>query len=118
MPAFGAATFWMNGTPAVESLRMRRLLSESGAVTVTVVLNADTGSLMTGPLLTGRGLTAAETEQLPRLADVIRPYFLELSPSLRMDPETGSEALLRAARRAFRERLGRRPVITPQILKL
>ncbi len=25
MPAFGAATFWMNGTPAVEPLRMRRI---------------------------------------------------------------------------------------------
>jgi ribonuclease J len=107
-----------NGELSEHAVRQRRAVGEAGLVVATVVLDRESGALLTGPRLSGQGLTREEDAALPHLADPIRELFLGLSPSERQDQGFAESELAAAVRRVVRERLARRPQVLAQLVKL
>jgi ribonuclease J len=96
----------------------RLRLSETGLLVAVVVIDRSNNGLMTGPVLTGQGLTPEEMALLPRVADEARGLFLELSPALRGDDALVKDELARAVRRAHKQRTGKRPAVMPLVVKI
>jgi ribonuclease J len=107
-----------DGEVAKESLAERRRLANNGVVAAAVVLARD-GRSFAGPVrLTGRGLTREEERVLESGVGDVQALLEEVSPSLRADDAWLREEVVRAVRRVFRERTGRRPPVVPLIFKL
>ncbi len=93
-------------------------LAESGLLVAVVVIDRSNNALMTGPALTGHGLSAEELAALTRVADEARTSFLALSPALRGDDALVKDELARAVRRAHRQLTGKRPWVLPLVVKV
>ncbi|MFN0063274.1 MAG: ribonuclease J [Myxococcaceae bacterium] len=101
-----------------QALQERRMLSQSGIVVVSIVIDHASSGLLTGPRLTGRGLCAEEQALLPTVESDARATFAGLTPSERLNDALASDALLHAVRQSFRSRLGTRPTVLPHVVKL
>ena len=101
-------------------VRDRRHLAEDGVVTVILAVSRQTGEIVEGPDFVVRGLVSpeeeAETFEAARRAVVKR--VREMGPAAVTDVAELQEEVRLAARRFFRKRLGRRPVVVPYILEL
>ncbi len=93
-------------------------MAETGLIVAALVLSRASLDVLSGPQLSGQGLTADEQARLSRVAEDARAFFLEMSPQLRGDDARAREELVRAVRRAFRMQSTKRPVVVPMILKV
>jgi ribonuclease J len=108
---------WGGGHVGPDAISERLSLAD-GIVTAVVVLDRDSGELLTDPQLSGRGLASDEIALLTEASREVRSVLEEISPVLRVDEALTREELARAVRRVFKARLGKRPVVVPQVLKL
>jgi ribonuclease J len=106
------------GVVTQDMIEERTRLAETGLLVAAVVIDRDSLSLMTGPTLTGHGLSLDEQVVLPRVADEARTLFLQMSPQLRGDDARAREELARSVRRAFKQYTSKRPVVVPMVLKV
>ncbi|OSM02414.1 ribonuclease J [Magnetofaba australis] len=104
-------------------LRDRRHLSEYGLVTVILVVEKDSGKLLDRPELLTRGVVHEdESQELLEDARIAVEQALELGPR-GMDfsddeQATANDLAVRALRRFFKKRLGRRPVVLPLVMEM
>ncbi len=101
-------------------VRDRRHLGADGVVTVILAVKRQTGEIIEGPDFVVRGLVAPEEEEA--IFREARGAVLErvgrMSKAAIADLAELQEEVRLAARRYFRRRLGRRPVVIPYILEL
>ncbi|MBF0369648.1 MAG: ribonuclease J [Magnetococcales bacterium] len=104
-------------------LRDRRYLSEDGLVAVVLVIEKATGAILQRPELLTRGVVYEdESQNLLEEAKEAVEAALEMGPKAMdfRDDETAGprELALRALRRFFKKRLGRRPVVVPLVMEM
>ena len=108
---------WGGGHVGPDAISERLSLAD-GIVSAIVVVHRDSGELLADPQLSGRGLATDEIALLTDATAEVRAALEEISPVLRVDEALTREELARAVRRVFKARLGKRPVVVPQVLKL
>jgi ribonuclease J len=101
-------------------LRDRRHLSNEGLVVVQVVLNNQTGELLSGPDIISRGFISEE--EYPELIQeakerVIEILYLRQKEDIKNWPEI-QEEIRKTLRRFFDRSLERRPVVLPLIIPM
>jgi ribonuclease J len=101
-------------------LRDRRHLSNEGLVVVQVVLNNQTGELLSGPDIISRGFISEE--EYPGLIQeakelVIEILYLRQKEDIKNWPEI-QEEIRKTLRRLFDRSLERRPVVIPLIIPM
>ncbi len=106
------------GDTAPDALRERLALGQGGAVVAVVALDASRRAFVSGPTLHGRGLTDEEARLLPSLAEGVAQELQQLSRDLLGDEPFLREELTAAVRRVFKQRVGRRPVVIPVVVRL
>jgi ribonuclease J len=101
-------------------VRDRRHIAEDGVVTVIVAIKRQTGEIVEGPDFVVRGLASPEeeAEAFEEARRVVRSRILELGPAAAKDLAELQEEVRLAARRFFRRRFGRRPVVVPYVMEL
>lgn len=100
-------------------LRDRRVLAEEGVVVVVVIVDVDTGKVLTGPEIITRGwVYAPEAEDLLDEAceTVAKSVEQALASGVR-DVESLERDVRRAAGRFVNERTRRRPMIVPVVME-
>jgi ribonuclease J len=107
-----------SGVVTPDILQERTRLAETGFIVAAIVINRDNLSVMSGPQLTGQGLSLDEQVLLPRVAEDARAFFLQMSPQLRGDDAMAREELARSVRRAFKLYTSKRAVVVPMVLKV
>jgi ribonuclease J len=94
-------------------LRDRRMLSEKGVVTAVIVIERDTGKLVSGPSICSRGVTFEEVE--PELMEStqisVEERLAELDPQSPQDWENSKDEIRLAVRRRVNAILGRKPAV-------
>jgi ribonuclease J len=101
-------------------LRDRRHLSNEGLVVVQVVLNNQTGELLSGPDIISRGFVSEEEypEMIREAKErVIEILYLRQKEDIKNWPEI-QEEIRKTLRRFFDRSLERRPVIIPLIIPM
>jgi ribonuclease J len=101
-----------------EAIAERDRLADSGVVFAALVLQRGRTAIVSGPHLTGKGLTEAELEYLSRAGEAARQLLDEISPVLFGDEVFLREEVSRAVRRVIRQATGRRPVVVPLLVYL
>ena len=101
-------------------LRDRRHLSNEGLVVVQVVLNNQTGELLSGPDIISRGFISEE--EYPELIQeakerVLEILYLRQKEDIKNWPEI-QEEIRKTLRRFFDHSLERRPVVLPLIIPM
>jgi ribonuclease J len=101
-------------------LRDRRKLSEDGMVVPVMVINEQTGEVVTGPDIISRGFLSEERgESLLEEAKSVITDVLESATLESRTDDLGMENAVRdALRRFFRKATDRRPVIIPMIIEM
>lgn len=96
-------------------LREREVISELGLILALVVVDRQTGDVVRGPELLGRGVAHFEegSELYRHALHGARDAIEELSPQMRTMVGGLEEALSRGVRRAFRRETGKRPAVLP-----
>lgn len=98
----------------------RQKLSVNGHIGVTVVLEAD-GRLVTSPRVTAFGLPTEDGELLAlrkEVGEAVEAAVAKLRGKQARDDDTVKEAALRAARRAVRDAIGKKPVTQVEVIRL
>ena len=103
------------GLPQIED---RVLLSQTGVIAAALVVDSGSRRFLQGPILSGRGLAPAEEAELGRVATSALAMLEAVSTSLRGDQTFLREELGRAVRRAFKQHLGRKPMVVPIVIRL
>lgn len=106
------------GEIAEATLLERRLLAESGLVTVVTVLQRLGGTVLHTPTAHGQGLSADELAVLSLAAEGAKLELKELTEGARGDDERVREALVRGVRRVFRQLLGARPMVQAVVVRV
>lgn len=101
-----------------EVLAERMKLMDGGQVVAVLVLDRDTNQILSGPHLTPQGLPPAESSVIPAVAHEVREGFEALSVAIRGDDAWVKEELARSVRKALRQRTGRRPWVTPVVVRV
>jgi ribonuclease J len=103
-----------------EVLKDRRTLSEVGVVIVALVVEKDSGRVLTGPELHSRGVTFEEVA--PELLDGARTEVIDrlniLKPVTPEQWEDAKEVVRLTVRRHINRTLGRKPLVLPVILSV
>jgi len=101
-------------------LRDRRLLAEEGVVVVVVTVDAQSGTVLTGPEIITRGwVYAPEAEKLLDEAREVVLAALEEPPDANpLDFETLKRRARQALGRFVQERTRRRPMIVPVVMEV
>jgi ribonuclease J len=101
-------------------VRDRRHIAEDGVVTVILAIKRQTGEIVEGPDFVVRGLASPEeeAEAFEEARRVVRKRVEELGPAAAADLAELQEEVRLAARRFFRRRFGRRPVVVPYVMEL
>jgi ribonuclease J len=100
------------------ALQERRWLAEGGLVMVVVVLKLGGGRVLHEPTAYGQGLATEEHSVLPLAADGAALELRQLSEAIRGDDERVREAVLRGARRVFKQLLGAKPLVQAVVLRV
>jgi ribonuclease J len=105
-----------------EALRDRKRIAAEGVLTVTMAVGSRKHSIVSGPDVRARGLSAADDEDmqtaLEQMSDVAEAAFNKLSAAERSDSEATEEAVMRAVRRAAERTWGKRPLVDVVILEV
>ncbi len=109
---------WGEGEVLPEAIAERNKLAELGVIAAVVVIDGSRGGIVSGPHLTGRGLSRDEEAHLPAAAGRVGDMLSEISPALFGDVAFVREQLTRAVRRVFKEQTGKRPGVLPLVVKL
>ncbi|MBF0123982.1 MAG: ribonuclease J [Magnetococcales bacterium] len=104
-------------------LRDRKHLSEDGIVVVVMVIEKESGHLLERPELLTRGVVYEdESQDLLEDAKMAVEEAFDLGPKaldFNEDEDVGIDDLaVRALRRFFKKRLGRRPVVLPLVMEM
>ncbi|MEG3639502.1 ribonuclease J [Magnetococcus sp. PR-3] len=104
-------------------MRDRRHLSQDGMVIVVLVVEKDSGKLLEGPEILTRGVI--HEDENPEMLEEMRESVaqaLAIGPKgmdFSEDEQVGANDLaVRALRRFFKKRLGRRPVVLPMVMEM
>ncbi len=101
-------------------LRDRRMLAEVGIVTVVLVVEKESGRLLTGPDLSSKGLTFEEVE--PELMEgaqlAVEGQLAQLAPASLEQWESAKEEIRLAVRRYVNRTLGRKPLVQTIIMQV
>jgi ribonuclease J len=100
----------------IPSLEERRALA-NGVVIVCMALDVNTGKVVAGPAVSGRGLTAEEGAALT-LAEAQAREAIDALGSLKADDAKVREELTEAVRRSLRQTSGSRAAVVPLVLKV
>ncbi len=98
-------------------IRDRRLLAEAGLCIVVLAVDKESGAVVRGPEVFGRGVAGIEGSE----ADIGREALEalgEMTPQARADPGEVQEVLRLAVRRWFKRERGKRPAVLPIVLEL
>ena len=87
-------------------------------MTLVLALEANTSTVRHGPSAHGQALSTDEDAALALAADGSRLAYLELSKLARGDDEAVREALIRGARRVFKQLLGAKPYVDAVVIRL
>lgn len=98
-------------------VRDRRLLAEHGLCLVVLAVDRQSGAVVRGPDLFGKGVAGLEGREAEVRGEALRAVEA-LPPAARTDPGEVQEALRAAVRRFFRRETGRRPAVLPVVLEL
>jgi ribonuclease J len=105
-----------------EALRDRKRMAAEGQVIVTMAVGAKKHSIVSGPEVRVRGLSAADEDDLEtaleELAQAAESAFNKLRASERADSEAAEEAVTKAVRRAADRAWGKRPLVEVVILEV
>ncbi|HLT31185.1 MAG TPA: ribonuclease J, partial [Myxococcaceae bacterium] len=101
-----------------DALRERLRPLDGGQLVVVLTLARDTHRILTRPHLQPLGLSSEDLQALPHVAAEIEAELEVLSVPLRGDDAWLKEALTRIARRSLRLRTGRRPWVTPVVVRV
>jgi ribonuclease J len=101
-------------------LRDRKQLSEDGMVIPVMVINEQTGEVVSGPDIISRGVIFEEKvgEVLERAKVVIKEALEGVPLDSKTDDLAVEEGVRRALKRFFRKEMDRRPVIIPVIIEM
>jgi len=101
-------------------LRDRRILSEVGLVTVAIVIERNSGRLLSGPRLLSVGVTYqdSESELLEETRVAVEERLAELAPHTPDKWEKTKEEVRLAVRRHIKRIVGRKPVVQTLILEI
>ncbi|ABK44125.1 beta-lactamase domain protein [Magnetococcus marinus MC-1] len=104
-------------------MRDRRHLSEDGMVVVVMVVAKDGGQLLEGPEILTRGVI--HEDENPQMLEEMRETVAQAlaigakGMDFNEDEQVGaSDIAVRALRRFFKKRLGRRPVVLPMVMEM
>ncbi|MBI3181826.1 MAG: ribonuclease J [Myxococcales bacterium] len=100
------------------ALKERRALGDAGVVVAVAVVDRDSGKLLVGPELCGRGLTREEAASLAEVAERARALLREAVPAALTEEAVLKDELVRAVRRAFKPHSGKRPNVFPVVVRL
>jgi ribonuclease J len=101
-----------------DAIRERMRPIDGGQLTVVLALARDTHRLLAKPQLQPLGLSAEDVAALPHVATEIEAELEVLSVALRGDDAWLKESLTRIARRSLRLKTGRRPWVTPVVVRV
>jgi ribonuclease J len=105
------------GEVAEASVRDRRILAEDGFVSVVLVIDSTSGSIVSGPEIHARGLAEDDSA-----FDAIRPRIVEAVEEAARSGYDDTYALQQTIRRAIgpwlNRRLRRRPMIIPVVIEI
>lgn len=105
-----------------EALKDRKRIGTEGVVTVAMSISAKRHSIVSGPDVRVRGLSAADEEDLETLLQdmsrVAEAAFNRLSASDRADADVAEEAVMKSVRRASEKAWGKRPLVEVIILEI
>ena len=105
-----------------EALRDRKRMAQEGQIIVTMAVGAKKHSIVSGPEVRVRGLSAADEEDLEtaleEIAEAAESAFNKLRAAERADSEAAEEAVMKAVRRAADRAWGKRPVVEVVILEV
>lgn len=109
---------WGDGHVEPSALVEREKLAELGIVCAALVVDRSRQRIVSGPHLTGRGLSREEVVWLDEVAHEARKSLDDISPALLGDEAFVREELSRAVRRAIRQRTRKRSAVLPLVIKL
>ncbi|MHB1845549.1 MAG: MBL fold metallo-hydrolase RNA specificity domain-containing protein, partial [Deltaproteobacteria bacterium] len=110
---------WGGGDVPEDVVRDRRLLAESGLVTVVIAIDRASGALLRDPEIFHKGLQPPDPQAFWREAKRAVMEALEaMPPMLRRDGPAVEEAAARAVRRHCKKTLERKPVVMPVLVGL
>ena len=98
----------------------RRLLSESGVVTCTIVYDPDSGQIIHPPGIASKGFVYEpdHVELFKELAKHAEDTFSDIYKSCPIDDVEAKEKMSRALRKALYKKIQRRPVIIPVFIPM
>jgi ribonuclease J len=109
---------WGEGEVSPDAMVEREKLAEIGMIAAVLVIDPSRRVIVSGPHLTGLGLSREEREFLPKAAAQAQTILGEFSPVLFGDDAFVREELTRAIRRVFKQHTGKRPGVLPLVVKL
>jgi ribonuclease J len=96
-----------------DALRERRRLGEEGVVTITLAVSGKRHTIVSGPDVRARGISAADEEEfdsaLDDLARLAESAYTRLSSADRADEDTAESAIVKAVRKQCERLWGKRP---------
>lgn len=105
-----------------EALRDRKRMATEGQLIVTMAIGAKKHSIVSGPDVRVRGLSAQDDDDLQtaleEMARVAEAAFNRLSAADRSDAEIAEEAVVKAVRKAAERAWGKRPLVEAVILEI
>jgi len=107
-----------DGAVTPEAIKERLRLAETGVVFAVIVIQRDTGKVVSGPHLQGQGLTPAEYLLFGRASEEASASLQDVTPALRVDDAFVKEEVARSIRRTFKQYTGKRPAVVPMVVKL
>jgi ribonuclease J len=104
-----------------EALKDRQRLGTEGFLTVAMVISNKKHTIISGPDIRVRGLSAADEEDLETMledmAGIAEAAFNRLKAADRADTELAEDSVMKAVRRAAERAWGKRPIVEAIILE-
>ncbi len=123
-PGFHAGAIFVDGDSRDEVdgtvLRDRRVLSEDGMISVTVLLSQHEGRLLSEPELVARGVLHERVSEdvLAKAAAALQSCLGGMDKELLADTDACKEEIRLFLRRWCRKHIGRRPMVLPVVLSI
>ncbi len=110
------------GDVAMPIIQQRRKMAETGLIVTILVLEGETGKILSGPDIISRGVTQFEEEQSQAFFAEAKQRILrlleELPPRSIQDVEVLKEEMRLSVRRIFHKALERKPVVIPVVIQM
>lgn len=98
-------------------VKERRALAEDGVLVLSVILEKETGKLLSGPEFASKGFVSenGRSEVLAEAGELVKLFFEGIEGKTRGDAENIKGNLKGELNKLFGERMGRKPIIIPVI---